>query len=65
MARVSTSPLGISEGAVGDTILTLDVPDALFEECEWVEDGKPYREALIPADEINARARIIDVRLDR
>ena len=34
--------------------IALDIPDALFIEYEWVEDEKAYREALIPAEDINA-----------
>ncbi len=51
---VSDRPLDAGEGARGDTLLTLDIPTALFFEYEWVEEGKPYREALIPAAQLNA-----------
>jgi hypothetical protein len=47
---VSDVPLDENEGADGDQVLVLDIPDAIFSEFEWVEDDKPYREALIPAD---------------
>lgn len=32
---------------------SLEIPEALFTEYEWVEEGKPYREALIPAARLN------------
>lgn len=46
-------PLGEQEGASGEAVLELAVPEALFSEYEWVEEGKTYREALIPAAELN------------
>jgi hypothetical protein len=41
--------------AAHDTVLSLslDIPEAELAEWEWVEEGKPYREWLIPADIIN------------
>src|SRR5438093_4209336 len=50
---VSDRPLDINEGAAGDYLLVLKIPDHVFCEYEWVEEGKPYREALIPADVLN------------
>lgn len=34
-------------------LLALDVPDTLFEQYEWVEEEKPYRESAIPAESLN------------
>jgi hypothetical protein len=34
-------------------VLVLDIADMLFDEYEWVEDIKTYREALIPAEDLN------------
>jgi hypothetical protein len=34
-------------------LLALDVPGPLFEAYEWIEDGKHFRESLIPAEELN------------
>jgi hypothetical protein len=48
-------PLDASEGAYGDAVLELDVPEELFAEYEHVEEGKTYREAMVPADELNQR----------
>jgi hypothetical protein len=31
----------------------MKVPVQLFERYEWVEEGKGYREALVPAEELN------------
>jgi hypothetical protein len=60
---VSDEPLDINEGAQGDVLLSLDVPESLFAEYEWVEDAKAYREALVPADVLNASGRptVVDV----
>jgi hypothetical protein len=48
--------LGVNEGAKGDAVLTFDVPIDLFERYEWIEEGKPYRESLIPAAVLNGFA---------
>jgi len=53
---VSDCPLDINEGGRGDVVLTLDVPIDVFERYEWIEEGKPYRESLIPASVLNALA---------
>jgi hypothetical protein len=38
----------------GDVLLSLEVPDDLFAEYEWVQGPPPgYREALIPAEFVN------------
>jgi hypothetical protein len=34
-------------------VLELDIPEELFVEYEWVEDDKTYREAMIPAADLN------------
>src|ERR671923_1156729 len=46
-------PLDENEGADGDTVLAVEIPDELFVEHEHVEEGKTYREAMIPADRLN------------
>ena len=48
---ISDVPLGVNEGADGDTYLEilLDLPDNVLAEYEWVETVKPYREWLINA----------------
>jgi len=57
---LSDVPLTLNEGADGDTLLevNLDLPKDELQDYEWVEDGKPYREWLIPAELINTRASI-------
>jgi hypothetical protein len=43
-------------GMPGDddpALLVVEIPLDLFTRHEWVEDGKSYREALVPADELN------------
>ena len=34
-------------------MLAVDIPETMIAEYEWVEDGKPYREWLIPAEILN------------
>ena len=54
---VSSFPLDWSEGAKGEAVLRLDIPEPLFTAHEFTnEDGSPcsYREALIPAALLNA-----------
>jgi hypothetical protein len=50
---VSDVPFDENDGASGDTLLTIDIPDALFQEYEWVEEGKSRRESLIAARLLN------------
>lgn len=54
---VSTTPLDSNEGADGDALLTLKIPVALFEQYEWTEVGKGYREAMIPAEDLNSHGQ--------
>lgn len=61
---LSNAPLTVNEGAFGDTILEVDLPEHIFSRHEWVEDGKPYREALIPAVIVNGYPRRIIGLLD-
>jgi hypothetical protein len=56
---VSTFPLDCNEGAKGEDVLRLAIPETLFTEYEFVaeeERHRPYREALIPAALLNAYA---------
>ena len=46
-------PLDANEGADGNVVIELDVPESLFVDHEHVEEGKTYREAMIPARELN------------
>lgn len=49
----SSIPLDANEGAKGDTLLMVNIPAKVIKPFEWVEEGKPYREFLIPADLVN------------
>jgi hypothetical protein len=53
---LSNRPLNSSEGADGDTLLEVSVPPAAVATHEWVEDGKPYREWLVPAEALQKSA---------
>jgi hypothetical protein len=59
---LSDVPLDINEGAKGDTLLKVELPEQVIADFEWIEEGKPYREWLIPAQRINeqAKASIVD-----
>lgn len=50
---VADWPLDCNEGAKGDDLLVADVPECLVAEFEWIEDGKGYREFLVPAAILN------------
>ena len=52
---VSDKPLGIQEGAGGNKLLEVTLPDDCCDLSyyELVEEGKPYREWCIPAEIIN------------
>jgi len=54
---LSDRPLDANEGALGDTIIAVDFDDpGTIAEFEWIEDERPYREWLVPADRINGIA---------
>jgi hypothetical protein len=57
---LSNEPLGECEGAWGDTVLTVafTITEAELNFHEWVEEGKPYREWLIPAQIIKQFATV-------
>src|SRR4030095_2052810 len=46
-------PLDENEGTKGHTLLTIEIPEEVIAQYEWVEEGKPYREFLAPAALIN------------
>ena len=50
---LSNLPLDSNEGAEGDIVLELDIPACVFRRYEWVEEGKGYRESLVPAAIVN------------
>src|SRR5262249_45045694 len=49
-----------SEGAEGDTLLRIDLrlPEHTIADYEWIEEGKPYRGWLIPAQLLNENSSI-------
>jgi hypothetical protein len=57
---VSDRALDANEGVDGDYLLriTLDAEEADVAEFEWVEEGKSYREWLMPAALLNSRGRV-------
>lgn len=64
---VSDEPLDESDGAPHGSIL-LVIECALdaeyFADYEWIEEGKPYREWLVPAAVLNERCAIRRAPLD-
>lgn len=54
---VSDVPLDINCGAKGDTVLAVEIPEAVFVENEVVEEGKGYREAVVPVAVLNASGK--------
>jgi hypothetical protein len=57
----SDTLLDENEGAFGDTVFAVEMPEEVFEDYEWVEGEKTYRESLIPAEVVNRYPRrIID-----
>ena len=58
---LSDVPLDTNEGAEGDTLLQVKLSEFDIANFEWIEEGKGYREWLIPARMIPLRSiRIID-----
>jgi hypothetical protein len=57
---VSDVPLDVNEGAKGNVLLriTLALPDAALSDFEVVEEGKGYREWVIPAALLNEHGRV-------
>jgi hypothetical protein len=54
---VSDIALDINEGASGDGLFVVEIPEAVLTPYEWIEEGKPYREWLVPATLLNACPR--------
>ena len=50
---LSDVPLDANEGAIGDGLLRVELPDDVFGKYEWVEEWRSFREALIPAGIVN------------
>ena len=55
---LSNMPLDCNEGAWGDILLQIDLPEQAIADYEWIEEeGKPYREWLVPARLITKQAQ--------
>jgi hypothetical protein len=50
---ISPDWLDEHEGVDGDDVLELDIDEALFAQHEWLAKDRTYREAMIPARELN------------
>jgi hypothetical protein len=56
---LSDRPLDDNEGASGNIVLQVSFPPKInLADYEWVEEGKGYREWLVPADIINSEAKV-------
>jgi hypothetical protein len=55
---VSDRPLDANECAWGVMLLAVEVPAHVVEPYEWIEEGKPYREFLVPAALLNAQGKV-------
>jgi len=51
---LSDRPLDICEGAKGNDLLSLEIPDEVLTQYQWVQEGPAYREFLIPAEVVNS-----------
>jgi hypothetical protein len=63
---LSDVPLDCNAGAKGDVLLRVEMPmRGLKKRYEWIEDGKPYREWLVPAELLNRQAKVsVEVEAD-
>jgi hypothetical protein len=50
---VADFPLDVNDGAIGEHVLALEIPEEQLIEFEWVEEHKGYREFLVPASVLN------------
>ena len=59
---LSDMPLDANEGVFGDSLLVvvLGLTEEQLADFEWIEDGKGYREWLIPAALVNTNAEAIN-----
>lgn len=59
---ISDIPLDINEGAHGDDLFEIEIPESVIVEFEWVEKFKGYREFLVPTALLNGyRRRLLAV----
>ena len=50
---VADEPLSEGDGPEGNVTLSLEVPETVLTEYEWVEEQKGFREFLLPAKVLN------------
>ena len=56
---MSDVPLDINEGAKGDDLLEVSLPDDVdLSDFEVIEEAKPYREWCVPAELLNRSATV-------
>ena len=55
---ISDLPLDEAEGAMGEALFALDIEEAFIAVYEWIEEGKPYREWMVPAALLNSQAEV-------
>jgi hypothetical protein len=46
---MSDRSLDANEGAEGDAVVEIEIPEELFAVHEWIEPGRSFREAVVPA----------------
>jgi len=51
---LSDRPLDAADCIHGDTLLAITIPEDVVAEYEWIEEGKHYREWLVPAEIVNS-----------
>lgn len=51
---LANQPLDENEGAWGNTVLLIEIPEPVVAKFEWIEEEKPYREFLVPAEIVNS-----------
>jgi hypothetical protein len=45
--------LDINEGASGEDVLVLEIPEEIVKPYEWIQEMGTYREFLVPAEIVN------------
>jgi hypothetical protein len=63
---LSSRPLDANEGAWGECLLRveLDCSEDAIKDFEWIEEGKGYREWLLPAAFLKTHASVVIVQDD-
>jgi hypothetical protein len=56
---VSDRPLDSNEGAEGEALLEIHIPENEVSPFEWAEKERPYREFLVPARVLNEKGIIV------